>query len=122
MKDKKLIVGYDIGITSVGWCVASQEKSKLNLVDFGVRHFDEADQSSDCRIKRSARRTKTRRKWRLNQLIDAFDDFNIISKEEINKKGYKEFSSNHKNKQLDESLTPINSKEIPTIYHLRKRD
>ncbi|MFV0479392.1 MAG: hypothetical protein ACK5LZ_02315, partial [Anaerorhabdus sp.] len=69
MDKKKFVVGFDIGITSVGWAVMNQETNEL--VDFGVRKFEEAMAASDARVKRSARRGNRRKKWRLQQLKEA---------------------------------------------------
>ncbi|MDI4567753.1 MAG: hypothetical protein E7Y34_01585, partial [Mycoplasma sp.] len=65
--DKKLInIGLDIGIASVGWCIADQD---LNILEHGVRLFETVDSAKDSKLlneirreKRHARRLINRRK------------------------------------------------------------
>lgn len=115
----KYTVGYDIGIASVGWSVIDTEENKL--IDQGVRLFDTAMDASSRRTNRSARRSIRRKKWRKNQFKDALVDFEIVSRDEIEKKGYFSFNSTEKSKnenELDSSLIPLNYK---TVYHLREK-
>ena len=107
---KEFTLGLDIGIGSVGWALIDQEEGKL--IDMGVRLFEEAKPAADPRKNRSARRTLRRKKWRKQQLKDAFDDFGILSKTEINKEGFLSFTTD--------------TEEIPrpqdeTVHHLRQR-
>lgn len=104
----KYTIGYDIGIASVGWAVKNNETNEL--VDFGVRKFEEATKAEEVRVNRSARRTIRRRKWRLNQLKKAYINFNI---EDLNKLTEEEFND-YKHFKFAES-------KVPTIYHLRKK-
>ncbi|MFV0255028.1 MAG: type II CRISPR RNA-guided endonuclease Cas9 [Erysipelotrichaceae bacterium] len=123
-KLKNFTVGYDIGITSVGWAIMDNETN--NLVDFGTRSFEQATAASAARLHRSARRGVRRKKWRLQQLKDAFVDFELISNEELYqdiekkkvKDGYLTFSATHKNGLLDVTLDETSD---DSVYHLRKR-
>ena len=103
-------LGLDIGITSIGWCVIDSEKE--NLIDLGVHMFEEANQAKDARINRQARRTLRRRNWRKQQLKNAFVDFGILTKDEIESKDFLSYTAN------SNGLVRPNDE---TVYHLRKR-
>lgn len=125
LKWDELYVGYDIGITSVGWALIGKDGDKYNLIEDGSVLFDEAVEASEARISRSARRNRRRKTWRLDQLKDAFDDFGVIKKSELALKGYTNFSATHKTNKdgelgLDKSLEAIDFNKFPTIYHLRQ--
>lgn len=125
LKWDELYVGYDIGITSVGWALIGKDGYKYNLIEDGSVLFDEAVEASEARISRSARRNRRRKTWRLDQLKDAFDDFGVIKKSELALKGYTNFSATHKTNKdgelgLDKSLEAIDFNKFPTIYHLRQ--
>lgn len=125
LKWDELYVGYDIGITSVGWALIGKDGDKYNLIEDGSVLFDEAVEASEARISRSARRNRRRKTWRLDQLKDAFDDFGVIKKSELALKGYTNFSATHKTNKdgepgLDKSLEVIDFNKFPTIYHLRQ--
>lgn len=62
-----LVLGLDIGISSVGWGIINEETGEI--IDAGVRLFEEADRNAneDRRNFRSARRLKRRRKHRLER-------------------------------------------------------
>lgn len=125
LKWEELYVGYDIGITSVGWALIGKDGDKYNLIEDGSVLFDEAIEASEARISRSARRNRRRKTWRLDQLKDAFDDFGVIKKSELALKGYTNFSATHKTNKdgelgLDKSLEAIDFNKFPTIYHLRQ--
>lgn len=106
-------LGLDIGITSVG--SASINLDTIKLIEMAVRRFNEAHEAKDARLNRSARRTLRRKKWRKEQLLDAFDDFKIISKEEIKKVGKENYLSFY---GKGEGLIIPNTY---TIYHLRQK-
>lgn len=125
LKWDELYVGYDIGITSVGWALIGKDGDKYNLIEDGSVLFDEAIEASEARTSRSARRNRRRKTWRLDQLKDAFDDFGVIKKSELALKGYTNFSATHKTNKdgelgLDKSLEAIDFNKFPTIYHLRQ--
>ena len=108
MNNNNLTVAFDIGKASTGVAVSDG----YHIIYMGSHVFNEAKEAKDPRNNRSARRNKTRKNWRKGQLIDAFDDFNVISKAEIKQKGYLSFTAKGKN-----FSRPIDK----TIYHLRKR-
>ncbi|MBM5605115.1 type II CRISPR RNA-guided endonuclease Cas9 [Listeria seeligeri] len=80
----KLILGLDIGISSVGWGVL--DESTNEVVDAGVRLFEEATRNGneDRRGFRSARRLKRRRQHRLERARSLIEN-NGFSCAEINK-------------------------------------
>ena len=61
------VLGLDIGITSVGWGIIDKQD---NVIDCGVRLFEEADASNNAtrREKRGARRVKRRRQQRVLEM------------------------------------------------------
>ena len=72
-----LILGLDIGIASVGWCVLDDEKKKI--AGLGVRVFPVAENPKDGaplalprRLARSARRRLRRRRERLERIRSLF--------------------------------------------------
>lgn len=74
----KLILGLDIGITSVGWSIINQEDG--SFIDCGVRLFEEgtAEENLKRRTKRSSRRLKRRLATRLDDAKRLLKQFNII--------------------------------------------
>lgn len=62
-----LVLGLDIGISSVGWGIINEKTG--DIIDAGVRLFEEADRNAneDRRNFRGARRLKRRRKHRLER-------------------------------------------------------
>lgn len=118
-KTNSYTIGYDIGITSIGWSVIDVENNQL--IDQGVRLFKEAESAQSRRIHRSSRRTIRRKKWRKEEFKQALVDFEIVTDLELQKSGYLNINSRYKSNgenKLDESLDEINLK---TIYHLRKK-
>ena len=55
------VLGLDVGIASVGWCIIDTEHNRV--VDMGVRLFDSADVSNNVarREARSSRRVIRRK-------------------------------------------------------------
>lgn len=66
----KIIVGLDIGITSVGWAVTDEDSGKI--LDSGVRLFKEgqAGENVKRRTFRSGRRLKRRRVQRIKDYVE----------------------------------------------------
>ena len=91
----KLVLGLDIGISSVGWGIIDLDTS--NVIDAGSRIFAEgtAKLNEDRRGQRSSRRLLRRRNYRLKRMKNLLLRNNIISADfqvmdnpyEIRKKG-----------------------------------
>ena len=109
MSENNYTFGFDIGIASTGVAVISDDG---NLVYDGTHGFNTAEEASKSRKNRSARRNLSRKKWRKNQLLEAFDDFNVLSKQETSQKGYLCYTVN-----TDTIQRPLEK----TVYHLRKK-
>lgn len=101
-------LGLDIGIGSIGASIITDKKVEY----MGVRIFDSAKEASESRKNRSARRNLSRKKWRKQQLKNAFDDFGVISKSEMEQKGYLCYTTNN---------SVLKQPTLPTVYHLRKK-
>lgn len=109
MGENNYIFGFDIGIGSTGVAVISDDG---NLVYDGTHVFNTAEEASESRKNRGARRNLSRKKWRKNQLLEAFDDFNVLSKQETSQNGYLCYTVN-----TDTIQRPLEK----TVYHLRKK-
>ena len=109
MSGNNYTFGFDIGIASTGVAVITDNG---NLVYDGTHGFNTAEEASESRKNRSARRNLSRKKWRKNQLLEAFDDFNVLSKQETSQKGYLCYTVN-----TDTIQRPLEK----TVYHLRKK-
>ena len=106
--EKELVYGFDIGIASTGSAVSDGK----NIIYMGTHVFNEATEAKEPRLNRGARRNLARKKWRKDQLKDAFDDFGVLSRLEIDQDGYLCFTTDN-----DLISRPIDN----TVYHLRKR-
>ncbi len=69
-----LVLGLDLGITSVGWALYNKNDPVFDLVDGGVRLFKEAsaDDNKTRREKRHMRRNKRRKNHRLERIRKLF--------------------------------------------------
>lgn len=85
---KKLVLGLDIGITSVGWAVINKDKGEV--VDCGVRIFNEGDPSLnvDRRSKRSLRRNVSRRSNRRKDAIKYLKEIGVEKDASITESPY----------------------------------
>ena len=101
-------LGLDIGIASIGAAIIEGQKLKY----LGVRTFETASEASDSRKNRSQRRNLARKKWRKKQLKKAFEDFDILTKAEMEQEGYLCYMTDKGN---------IHPPVDKTVYHLRKR-
>ena len=110
MEKRDYTIGLDIGNGSVGWAAIDQKNA--NLIDMGIRLFETATEASTPRKNRSARRTLRRNKWRRDQMKNAFVEYGLISKDDINDADFLSFTANN-----SKYTRPIDD----TIYHLRKR-
>lgn len=80
-KDNQYTLSIDPGLNNVGWALFDEENKKM--VEMGVRKFEPAKEAKTARLKRSARRNNGRKKWRKQQLKQAFIDFNLIDEDEF---------------------------------------
>lgn len=76
----KLVLGLDIGITSVGWSIINQEDGSIK--GCGVRLFEEgtSEENLKRRTKRGARRLKRRLNTRLHDTRKLLEEHNIIDR------------------------------------------
>lgn len=102
-------LGLDIGIGSIGSALIEDDN---NLLYMGVRSFNQAKEASESRNSRAQRRNIARKRWRKEQLKEAFTDFNILTKEEMDGDGYFVFTTNN---------DKIKRPKDKTVYHLRNR-
>ena len=131
MKNQKYFIGLDIGVESVGFAVTDEnynliKKGKKEL--WGIRLFESGNTAAERRLARSARRRNERKRKRIRDLRELFD-------EEISKIDPAFFM------RLDESVYHIDDKsdfqyntlfndreykdkdyhsKYPTAFHLRK--
>lgn len=110
----KLVLGIDIGITSVGYGLIDLETG--DFVDYGVRIFKEgsAAKNEDRRNKRGSRRLISRRKNRLSDMKKLLEELNIFSSD------YKELNNPYeiRCKGLEEKLT--NQELTCALMHVAK--
>lgn len=85
----KYILGLDVGITSVGWCILEEEK---RIVDLGVRIFPRAEEpktgealAAARRIARGMRRRNKRKKERLAKIRRLFVKYGVGNIEKVEK-------------------------------------
>lgn len=137
---KKINIGFDIGITSVGWAIVDEEN---NIIDRGVRLFEELKNPKDGTLKNVNRRSKrhgrrliSRRKNRKNDFIklvtkkyfdifrvESFDDFNKTKENFIAKIIGKETNKSVLDlilKGLNQELTPLELARV-LYYYLSHR-
>jgi len=76
---KNLVLGLDIGITSVGYGVIDLDDGRF--VDYGVRLFKEgtAEENLKRRTARSRRRLLTRRKTRISDMKNVLKEYHDLS-------------------------------------------
>lgn len=105
-----LSLGLDVGIASIGWSLL--DLSKKEMIDFGVHMFNSAKPAQEARTNRSARRNLRRRKWRKQQLKQAFIDFGLLSKDDIDIPEFLSFTANN---------DYVKRPQDETVYHLQLR-
>jgi len=76
--NKKLILGLDLGITSVGWGIIDDD---FTIIDQGVRLFEEstADKNKDRRGYRGSRRLLRRRRARILRMYKYLEEIGVIN-------------------------------------------
>lgn len=114
---KKIKIGLDIGVASVGWCILDDVNNEI--INFGVRLFEDGQAKTDNnkfrRNKRNLRRQIRRIRVRKNSLINEFikwgwinskDEFiSILNKDFFDENGNKKILIELRHKALTENLT-----------------
>lgn len=85
------VLGLDLGISSIGWGLISNQKGKEKIIDFGVRLFDSGEldkygekrKSQERRAFRGARRLIRRKNFRKEMLIKHLEYIGLTTKEQI---------------------------------------
>ena len=111
----KYVLGLDIGVTSVGWGIVDDETGEI--VDAGVRLFEEADAEKNANRRgfRSQRRLKRRKAYRVERIE------NLLKSEGILTKNYKANKYNPyecRLKGLDNKLS--NEEFVSALVHIAK--
>jgi CRISPR-associated endonuclease Csn1 len=132
---KKYLLGLDLGSNSCGWCVTDENNHivrKGGKSLWGARLFDEANDCSERRTNRTARRRVARRAHRIDLLQAIFaEEMNKVDPTffiRMNNSSLLEEDKQKEAQGTDGSLfagvAGLNDKDFyrnyPTIYHLRK--
>ena len=133
MKNKKFLLGLDVGTDSVGWCLTDEnddiiKKNGKSL--WGVRRFDSFDAKEGCAARRgfrSARRRLMRRRRRIDLLQQLFaKDMHSVDPTFFQRMDQTFLHKEDRIFDYDYSLfvdKDFNDKDYyekyPTIYHLR---
>lgn len=122
-------IGLDIGTTSVGWAVVSDESNKVlkkgNNALWGVRLFEGAEKAEGRRKMRSVRRRYDRRRERIKLLQEEFlEEINKVDPDFFKKLEESKYRLDDKNnKKIKVRTTPTAitkfNENYKTIYHLR---
>lgn len=112
---RKLVLGIDMGITSVGWGIIDKESG--DIVDKGVRIFKEgtAAENAKRRDKRSSKRLKRRRQQRIIELKRLLKREGFLSEDYTPLKNVYELRC----KGLKEKLT--NQELVSVILNIAKK-
>ena len=129
---KKMAIGFDLGTTSVGWSIIEinqqeNKEKKLNIIDMGVRMFDDPNPPSkkkknktkDRRESRGRRRRIWRQKIRKNDLFKLLIKHNII-KDEI--EFYKFITEPIRDEETDAYFLPVEIKIKGLEHQLNKQE
>lgn len=123
---KKVIVGLDIGVASVGWCIT--DYNNLNIIRWGVELHDPADDShgrllnEERRAHRGQRRRYTRLKTRKRDFIKY-----IIEQGFLKSYNFSPSDNDLVTKFRDEFLIPYDRKQnglikdMPWVYYYRRQ-
>lgn len=65
MSKKKINIGLDIGVSSVGWSIIDEDQ---NIIDLGVRLFNDVAESNDGSLLNEKRRSSRTMRRRLNRI------------------------------------------------------
>ena len=126
-QNKEVIVGIDVGIASVGWCIT--KKSDMTIIKHGSYLFPTVDDPKNSKLlnvtrreKRSLRRQFSREKTRKRDFIKFLIDHKYITDITFDKEG--KFVNEFRKKYLipnDQKLNKENTTDLPTIYYLRQK-
>lgn len=131
---KKYLLGLDLGTDSAGWCVTDESNHivrKGGKSLWGVRLFGEANDCSERRMNREARRRTNRRKERIdllqsifaNSVHDVDPNFFVRMNSSFFQKDDKNETIRGEDGTLFANVAGLTDKEFyskyPTIYHLR---
>lgn len=95
------ILGLDLGTNSIGWAVVEEDNNQFNLLDKGVRIFqegvkiekgNESSKAAERTTYRAARRLKYRRKLRKIAVLSVLSEYGycpVLTTEELNEWRYK---------------------------------
>lgn len=91
-KPKQLALGLDLGVASCGWSLLDiTDPNNMQLVDLGVRLFDEASSNGDTKAaerrgKRSLRRRLRRLRFKKHNLLHLFAEYNLVDGQNFDEK------------------------------------
>lgn len=124
---KKVNIGLDLGITSVGWAIADEE---LNLIERGVRLFGSLDDNGklaneDRRDKRSMRRQVSRRKNLKKDFIKLLVKSQLAPQEFLDSNGrvkvsLEDFGKKYSINSKDENIIDLRLKATKEKIELQK--
>lgn len=84
MKQKKYVIGLDLGINNVGWSILDLESH--NIEKSGVRLFNPSTDAKNRRSNRSARRRLKRSRNRVADALKLFSNIGVNIKPSIDEK------------------------------------
>ena len=126
-ENQEVIVGIDVGIASVGWCIT--KKSDMTIIKHGSYLFPTVDDPKNSKLlnvtrreKRSLRRQFSREKTRKRDFIKFLIDHKYITDIVFDREG--KFVDEFRKKYLipnDQKLNKENNSDLPTIYYLRQK-
>lgn len=112
-KAKQLALGLDLGVASCGWSLLDiTDPNHMQLVDLGVRLFDEASsdgntKAAERRSKRSLRRRLRRLRFKKHNLLHLFAKYNLVEGQTFDEKvdNAKKIIEN-----VDDDISPLDIK------------
>lgn len=107
---KKINLGFDIGVASVGWSIIDEQN---NLINYGARLFDDAASAKDGKLANQSRRNHRSLRRRLNRTKNRKEDFLklLIEFNLLEELKYEEFCVLINNGVVDE-----NNQTIPVVH------
>ena len=112
-KPKQLALGLDLGVASCGWSLLDiTDPNNMQLVDLGVRLFDESSSDGDTKAaerrgKRSLRRRLRRLRFKKHNLLHLFAKYNLVEGQTFDEK-----VDNAKKiiEKIDDNVSPLDIK------------